>query len=69
VGSDRPGEGCRLSDSARNILLIKSADNIVDVTDWRVSIINYLCNPSIKTDNSVRRATFKYVLVDDELYR
>jgi hypothetical protein len=29
----------------------------------------YLCNPSVKTDMGVRRTTFKYVLINNELYR
>jgi hypothetical protein len=28
----------------------------------------YLCNPSVKTDRGVRRMTFKYILIDNELY-
>jgi hypothetical protein len=38
-------------------------------TDWMVHIINYLRNSSIKADMNVRHTTFKYVLIDDELYR
>jgi hypothetical protein len=45
------------------------ADNEADATDWRARIINYLHNPSFRTYMNVRRTTFKYVLVDDELYR
>jgi hypothetical protein len=45
------------------------ADNAADATDWRAPIINYLCNPSIRIDKNVRCTSFKYVLVDDELYR
>jgi hypothetical protein len=71
VGSDRLGkESIPLEfDGARDILLINSADNAVDATDWRAPIINYMCNPSIGIDKNVRRTSFKYVLVDDELYR
>jgi hypothetical protein len=32
-------------------------------------ITNYLRNPNIKTDKNIRRTTFKYVLMSDELYR
>jgi hypothetical protein len=28
----------------------------------------YLRDPSVKTDRGVRRTTFKYVIIDDELY-
>jgi hypothetical protein len=43
--------------------------NMTDATDWRAPIINYLCNPSIRTYRNVLRTTFKYVLINDELYR
>jgi hypothetical protein len=61
--------GSRSSYGARNVLLIDSADNAADAIDWRAPIINYLHNPSVRTDRNVRCATFKYVLMDDELYR
>jgi hypothetical protein len=32
-------------------------------------LIEYLRDPSVKTDRGVRRIAFKYVLIDDELYR
>jgi hypothetical protein len=57
------------SDGTRDVLLINLGDNATDATDWRAPIINYLCNPNIRTDKNVRRTSFKYVLVDDELYR
>jgi hypothetical protein len=69
LGSDHSGKGSRLSGDTRDVLLINSADNAIDATNWRAPIINYLCNPSIRTDRNVWRTTFKYVLVDDELYR
>jgi hypothetical protein len=69
VASDRPSKESRPSDGARDALLINLADNEADATDWRAPIINYLHNPSFRTDMNVRRTTFKYVLVDDELYR
>jgi hypothetical protein len=68
VGSDRPGMGFRPSDSARNVLLIDPTDNSADAIDWRAPIINYLCNPSVRTDRNVRCTSFKYVLMNDELY-
>jgi hypothetical protein len=40
--SDRPGVGAKLSDIARKIFLIGSADNEADAIDCRTSIINYL---------------------------
>jgi hypothetical protein len=49
--------------------LIDSAGSEADASDWRTSIINYLRNPSVRTDRNVRRITFKYILMNDELYR
>jgi hypothetical protein len=67
VGSERPGMGSGLSDVARRVFLIDSADNEADAIDWRTLIINYLRNPSVRTDRNIRRTTFKYVLMSDEL--
>jgi hypothetical protein len=67
--TDRPGEGSRPSGVAREVLLVKSADNEADETDWRTPIVDYLRNPSVRTDRNVRRMAFKYVLMSDELYR
>jgi hypothetical protein len=52
------------------VLLIDLAGNEADASDWRTPIINYLQNPSVRTDrNDVWRIAFKYVLIIDELYR
>jgi hypothetical protein len=56
-------------DIATKVLLIDSTDNKVEAIDWRTPIINYLQNPSVRTDRNVRRTTFKYVSMTDELYR
>jgi hypothetical protein len=69
VGSDHPGKGFRSFDGARNILLINSANNTADATDWKAPVINYLHHTSVRTDMNVQRTTLKYVLIDDELYR
>src|SRR6185437_6910020 len=37
--------------------------------DWRVPIIPYLKNPGRGAERNIRRAAFKYILIDDELYR
>jgi hypothetical protein len=66
---DRPGEGSGPSGVAREVLLVKLADNKADDIDWRTPIVDYLRNPSVRTDRNVRRTTFNYVLVSDELYR
>jgi hypothetical protein len=57
------------SDIAMKVLLIGSVDNKTDAIDWRTTIINYLRNPSVKTERNIRRTAFKYVLMSDELYR
>jgi hypothetical protein len=54
---------------AKEVLLVDSADNEAGAIDWRTPIINYLQNPSVRIDRNVRRTTFKYVLMSDELYR
>ena len=40
-----------------------------EVQDWRVSIIKYLKDPGHGAEINIQRLAFKYVLVDDELYR
>jgi ribonuclease HI len=67
--ADRPSESSGLSGVTRKVLLIDSADNEADTSDWRTPIINYLRNPSIRTDKNIRRIAFKFVLMSDELYR
>ena len=37
--------------------------------DWRTPIISYLRDPSRGVERNIQRITFKYVLIDDELYR
>jgi hypothetical protein len=66
--ADRPSEDSGLSGVARKVLLIDSADNEADVSDWRIPIINYLWNPSVRMDKNIRRTAFKYVLMSDKLY-
>ena len=39
------------------------------VQDWRVPIVSYLKDPSCGAERNIRRLAFKYVLIDDELYR
>jgi hypothetical protein len=67
--ADRLSENSGLSGVARKVLLIDLADNEADASDWRTPIINYLHNPSVRTDKNIRRTSFKYVLISDELYR
>ena len=67
--SDHPGMGARPSDGARKVHLIDLVDNRADAFDWRTPIINYLRNPSVRTNRNIRRTTFNYVLMSNELYR
>jgi ribonuclease HI len=67
--SDRPSKDSGLSGVARKVLLIDSANNEADASDWRTPIINYLRNPNIRMDKNIQRTAFKYVLMSDELYR
>jgi hypothetical protein len=52
----------------KKFLLVDLANNEADAIDWRTPIINYLQNPNVRTHRNVRRTSFKYVLVSDELY-
>jgi hypothetical protein len=63
------GAGSRPSEVAREVLLIESANNKADKTNWRTPIIDYLRNPSVRTSKNVRNTAFKYVLMSNELYR
>jgi hypothetical protein len=65
---DRPSRDPGLSGVTRKVLLIDSANNKADASDWRTPITNYLRNPNIRTDKNIRRTAFKYVLMSDELY-
>jgi hypothetical protein len=67
--ADCPSEGSEPSRVTRKVLLIDSASKEANASDWRTPIINYLRNPSVRTDKNIWRTTFKYVLMSDELYR
>jgi ribonuclease HI len=59
--ADYPVEVSGPSIIAMEVLLVKSVDNKANGTDWRTSIVDYLRNPSVRTDMNVRRTAFKYV--------
>ena len=40
-----------------------------EVADWKVPIVTYLKDPGHGAERNIRRLAFKYVLIDDELYR
>jgi hypothetical protein len=69
VSSDRSDKESGPSGGTRDVFLINSTGNTTHVTDWRGPMVNYLRNPSIRTYMNVRRTTFKYFLIDNELYR
>jgi hypothetical protein len=52
---DRPSKDSGLSGVTRKVVLIDSADNEADASDWKTPIINYLRNPNIRTDKNIRR--------------
>ena len=53
------------SDSAKKDDSIVSAE----AQDWRVPLMSYFRDPSRGAERNIRRLAFKYVLIDDELYR
>ena len=48
---------------------IDSAAKKAEDRDWRAPIISYLRDPGRGAERNIRRTEFKYVLVNDELYR
>ena len=40
-----------------------------ELQDWRKPIVDYLCDPGQKIDRKVLRFSFKFILIDNELYR
>ena len=40
-----------------------------EVANWRVPIVTYLKDPSHGAERNIQRLAFKYILIDDELYR
>ena len=59
------GDAAADSDSAKKVDSIVSAE----AQDWRVPLISYLSDPGRGAERNIRRLAFKYVLIDDELYR
>ena len=44
--------------------IIKAEDQ-----DWRIPIITYLKDPTRGAERNIWRMAFKYILINDELYR
>ena len=40
-----------------------------EIADWGVPIVIYLNDPGHGAERNIRCLTFKYILIDDELYR
>ena len=40
-----------------------------DVADWRMPIVTYLKDTGHGVERNIRRLAFKYILIDDVLYR
>src|SRR6185312_14536333 len=59
------GDAAVNSNSAKKVYSIFSAE----AQDWRVPLISYLRDPGRGAERNIRRLAFKYVLIDDELYR
>ena len=59
------GDAAAGSDSAKKDDSIVSAE----AQDWRVPLMSYLRDPGRSAERNIRRLAFKYVLIDDELYR
>jgi hypothetical protein len=51
------------------ILATNEGSSAGEDKDWRRPIVEYLQDPSKRADRTVRRMAFKYVLMDNDLYR
>ena len=43
--------------------------NNLELSDWRVPLVNHLKDPSQTRDRKIRRQALKYTLFNNELYR
>lgn len=57
------------SSANRSIVLVDSVNNTIDMVDWRTPLVACLHHLNIKIDRNIKQMAFKYVLIDDELYR
>ena len=62
---DLTGDAAVDSNSARK----DDSINAAEAQDWRVPLISYLRDPGHGAERNIRCLAFKYVLIDDELYR
>ena len=65
-----PGTGLTGQTAEKSVSVATSnSKQKAEVADWRVSIVTYLKDPSHGAEKNIRRLAFKYILIDDELYR
>jgi hypothetical protein len=69
MASDRSTLCREQFDASKDIALIDSVNDTIDTVNWRMPLITYLCDPCVKTDRGARRMAFKYVLINNEMYR
>ena len=51
-------------------LATKCDENIkAKLEDWRAPIVSYLKDPGRGAERNIQHLSFKYILIDDELYR
>ena len=64
-------ETCLTGQTAENSKSVATSNSKgkAEVADWRVPIVTYLKDPGHGAERNIRRLAFKYVLIDDELYR
>ena len=69
TGSGQSAGGHAVIDS--NAELIVNSDICAQETEegWRIPLITYLKDPTLKVDRKIRWQAFKYTLVDEDLYR
>lgn len=67
---DCPGDAIGPSaDDINNVVMVLPmlANSVVDTLDWGIPMITYLRDHSVRTDRSIQRINFKYVIISDEL--
>ena len=59
------GQTAEISESAAT----SNSKGKAEVADWRVPIVTYLKDSGHSAERNIQRLAFKYILIDDELYR
>ena len=69
VRQDAPtGLTCQTAENS-NFADSSNSKGKAEVADWRVPIVTYLKDPGHGAERNIRHLAFKYILIDDELYR